>query len=35
MIIVMAVAMTFVNRIGELDLSIGSTAALSALVADW
>lgn len=32
MIIVMAVAMTFVIGSGELDLSIGSTAALSALV---
>lgn len=33
MIVVMAVAMTFVISAGELDLSIGSTAALSALVA--
>jgi len=33
MIVVMAVAMTFVISAGELDLSVGSTAALSALVA--
>ena len=32
MIIVMAVAMTFVISAGELDLSVGSTAALAALV---
>ena len=32
MIVVMAVAMTFVISAGELDLSVGSTAALSALV---
>ena len=33
MIVVMAVAMTFVISAGELDLSVGSTAALAALVA--
>ena len=33
MIVVMAVAMTFIICAGELDLSVGSTAALSALVA--
>lgn len=33
MIAIMAIAMTFVIAAGELDLSIGSTAALSALVA--
>ena len=32
MIVVMAVAMTFVISAGELDLSVGSTAALAALV---
>lgn len=32
MIVVMAVAMTFVISVGELDLSVGSTAALAALV---
>lgn len=32
MIVVMAVAMTFVISVGELDLSVGSIAALSALV---
>ena len=32
MIVVMAVAMTFVISCGELDLSVGSTAALAALV---
>ena len=33
MIVVMAVAMTFVISAGELDLSVGSTAALAALAA--
>jgi ribose transport system permease protein len=33
MIVVMAVAMTFVISCGELDLSVGSTAALAALTA--
>ena len=33
MIAVMAIAMTFVISAGELDLSVGSTAALAALVA--
>ncbi len=33
MIVVMAVAMTFVISVGELDLSVGSTAALAALAA--
>ena len=33
MIVVMAVAMTFIISAGELDLSVGSTAALAALVA--
>lgn len=33
MIVVIAVAMTFVISAGELDLSVGSTAALAALVA--
>ena len=33
MIAIMAIAMTFVIAAGELDLSIGSSAALSALVA--
>ncbi len=33
MIVVMAVAMTFVISVGELDLSVGSTAALAALIA--
>lgn len=33
MIVVMATAMTFIIGAGELDLSVGSTAALSALVA--
>ena len=33
MIVVMAVAMTFVISCGELDLSVGSTAALAALIA--
>jgi ribose transport system permease protein len=33
MIVVMAVAMTFVICCGELDLSVGSTAALAALIA--
>ena len=32
MIVLMAVAMTFVISVGELDLSVGSTAALAALV---
>ena len=32
MIVIMAVAMTFVISVGELDLSVGSTAALAALV---
>src|SRR6476661_7134390 len=32
MITIMAVAMTFVISAGELDLSVGSTAGLSALV---
>src|SRR6478672_1886145 len=33
MIVVMAVAMTFVISCGELDLSVGSTAALASLIA--
>ncbi|HSZ78771.1 MAG TPA: hypothetical protein VK775_15315, partial [Chthoniobacterales bacterium] len=35
MIVVMAVAMTFVICCGELDLSVGSTAGLAALTAGY